>query len=108
MAHGVDMWEIWVRLMVHGTCEMPERSYACGSAFLRGSGPGRVVARVEGLDAVLEALGDDLVRGSTPKVGQPRSTHYEGEGFVITRAETTAEVVEQLRNVISKTKITYR
>jgi biotin carboxylase len=107
-AHGVDAWEKWTRLMVHNTFEIPERRWACGSAFLRGSGHGRLVASVEGLDAVLADMGDSLVRAAVPKVGQPRSSHYEGEGFVVVRAETTAAVVSLLKNVITSTRITYR
>jgi len=107
VAHQADLWARWARVMVHGTFDMPERQWASGCAFLRGSGPGRVVARVEGLQEVLEQLGDGLVRATTPKVGQPRSTHYEGEGWVLVRARETEQVVAQLKRVITETRISY-
>jgi formate-dependent phosphoribosylglycinamide formyltransferase (GAR transformylase) len=107
-AHGMDMWEKWIRLMVYGTFEAPERRWACGVAFLRGSGHGRVVSRVEGVEEIVRKLGDDVVRASLPKVGQPRSSHYEGEGFVVVRAEQTSEAVDKLRAIITQTTVEYR
>jgi hypothetical protein len=107
IAHGVDFWAKWARLMVHGTWEMPEQRWACGCAFFRGQGRGRVVRAVDGLDEVLAELGDTVVQGQTPKVGQPRSSHYEGEGWAIVRHETTQGVVQALRALITRTQIQY-
>lgn len=108
-AHDVDFWSKWCQLEVHRTWSMPERKYACGSAFLRGQGPGRVIAEVSGLEEVLAELGDDMVmKGSLPKVGQPRTSHYEGEGNIIVRHETTRGCVEALKQIVTRTKIIYR
>jgi hypothetical protein len=108
LAHGVDFWAKWAELMVHERFEMPARKFACGCAFLRGQGRGRVVASVDGLDGVLAQLGDAVVMGTTPKVGQPRSSHYEGEGWLVVRAETTDAVVDMLRTIVTSTEIRYR
>jgi biotin carboxylase len=107
-AHEVDFWAKWVRLMVHGQFEMPERKWACGSAFFRGHGHGRVVSAVTGLQEVLEELGDTVVQATLPRVGMPRSAHYEGEGYAVVRCRETMEVVQALKALITRTKITYR
>lgn len=108
IAHDVDFWEKWARLMVHETWEMPERKWAVGCAFLRGHGRGRSVASVEGLEAAIASLGDQVVQARLPKVGMPRSTHYEGEGFVIVRHEETKGVVAALRHLVTSVKLRYR
>jgi hypothetical protein len=108
LAHGVDMWERWARLMVFEEFEIPERRFACGSAFFRGHGPGRTVSAVEGLEAVIAELGDVVVSGNLPKVGQPRSSHYEGEGWVVVRHPDTAGVLDALRKLVTRTTIRYR
>jgi hypothetical protein len=107
IAHGVDMWARWARLMVYETWDVPERQYACGSAFFRGQGKGRVVTRIEGLDRALDELGDVVVKASLPKVGQPRSSHYEGEGWAIVRHPDTMGAVEALKKIITNTTIHY-
>lgn len=106
-AHDVDFWEKWVRLEVHRTWSMPARSYAAGSAFLRGHGSGRAVVEVSGVDDVLASLGDRIVAHHLPKVGQPRSSHYEGEGWVIVRDPSTQATVEALRRVIEGIQVRY-
>jgi hypothetical protein len=107
LAHGVDIWAKWCELEVHRTWSMPERRFACGSAFLRGQGSGRAIVSVTGLDEVLKELGDVVIQGNLPKVGQPRTTHYEGEGNLLVRHETTAGCVEALKQIVSRTIITY-
>lgn len=107
IAHGVDFWAKWAELMVHDRWEMPAQQWAAGTAFFRGQGRGRVVTAVEGLDEALAELGDAVVTGNKPKVGQPRSSHYEGEGFATVRHETTQGVVQALRTLITQTKIRY-
>jgi hypothetical protein len=102
------MWARWARLMVFETFELPERQLACGCAFFRGHGPGRVVSAVEGLDEVIAELGDTVVTGSRPKVGQPRSSHYEGEGWVLVRHRDTQGVVDALKKLVTRTTIRYR
>lgn len=108
IAHGVDFWEKWARLMIHETFDMPERKWACGCAFFRGQGSGRVVTAVEGLTDVIQELGEaHVVMARLPKVGQPRSSHYEGEGWAIVKHPETSGVVDALRQLVTKTKIRY-
>ncbi|MGE0707182.1 MAG: acetyl-CoA carboxylase biotin carboxylase subunit family protein [Planctomycetota bacterium] len=108
LAAEVDFWAKWARLMVHKEWEMPARRWACGCAFLRGQGRGRAVVAIEGLEETLSQLGGLVASASLPKVGQPRSSHYEGEGWVLVRDETTQGVVEALRKVITQVKLHYR
>jgi hypothetical protein len=104
-AHDTDMWAAWTRLMVHGTWEIPERRYASGSAFVRAMGRGRQIRSVTGLDALQERIGARVVQAKLPRVGQMRSSHYEGDGWVIVRAPETAEVVEALRAIVTTLEI---
>ena len=53
-------------------------------------------------------LGDAVVESRLPQVGQPRSSHYEGEGYVTLRMEETQQVVEALKRVITKVQLRYR
>ncbi|MFZ9888936.1 MAG: ATP-grasp domain-containing protein [Myxococcota bacterium] len=106
-AHDVDVWAKWTRLEVHHEWEMPERRYACGCAFLRGHGPGRTLADIEGLESTLAALGDIVVDTQLPRVGQARSAHYEGEGWVLVRAPETQGVVEALKRVVTGIQLRY-
>ena len=104
--HEVDMWAKWARLMVRGEFSMPERRWSCGVAFLRGQGPGSVVRAVEGVAAVNEAVGRLVVESKLPQVGQMKAPGgYEGEGYVIVRAETTREVVDALRALVTGIRV---
>ena len=104
-AHGVDMWARWIRLMVYRTFAMPPRQRAVGVAFLRAQGPGRVIAAVEGVEAVQERVGASVVSAQLPRAGQPRSAHYEGDGWVMVAHEKTQGVVEALRTVITGIRV---
>jgi biotin carboxylase len=101
-AHDTDMWAHWARLQVYRTWSVPERKYAAGCAFLRAQGAGRVVARVDGLDRVNEKVGKLVLSSKLPKPGQPRSSHYEGDGWVIVRHPDTRVVVEALKTLVQE------
>ncbi len=105
LAHEVDMWARWVELMVMHRFSMPERRWACGVAFFRGQGPGQVVRAVEGLAAAQEAVGQYVVERRLPQLGQPRASGYEGEGYAIVRAPTTAEAVAALRGLVTNIRV---
>ena len=104
-AYEVDLWAKWARLMVHRTWEMPARRYAAGCAFIRGQGRGNTVRALHGVDAVNEKIGALVVQSRLPRVGQPHSTHYEGDGWVIVRHPETRVVVDALRTVVTELRV---
>ena len=105
MAHEVDMWAKWIELMVFERFTAPERRWACGAAFFRGQGRGQSVTAVEGVDAAQEQVGAWVVEAKLPKVGQPRASGYEGEGYAIVKAPSTAQVVEALRGLVTNVRV---
>ena len=105
IAHGVDMWAKWARLMVHRTWDMPNRHYAVGCAFLRGQGRGEVVRAVHGVEAAQEKVKGLVWEAKLPTPGQPRSAGYEGEGWVIVRHPTTQGVVDALGAVVQTIRV---
>jgi len=40
-----------------------------------------------------------------PRPGQPRSAHYEGDGWVVVRHPETPKVVEALRALVTEVRI---
>ncbi len=104
-AHQVDFWAKWAELLVHERWDVPERQFATGVAFLRGHGRGRRVTAVHGLDAAQEVAGSIVVDRKLPVVGQARADGYEGEGWAIVRAPTTAQVVAALRTLVTTIRI---
>lgn len=104
-AYEVDLWAKWARLMVHRTWEMPARRYAAGCAFIRGQGRGNTVRALHGVDAVNEKIGALVVQSRLPRVGQPHSTHYEGDGWVIVRHPQTEGVMAALQVVYDTLRV---
>lgn len=99
-AHDHDFYRLWARLVTTGEVAIPPRRWATGAAYLRAQGDGERVASVDGLKEVQEQLGDLVVEARLPQVGQTRSTSYEGEGYIILRAEHTATVRAGLDRLI--------
>ena len=93
------------RLQVFRTWDPPPRKYASGCAFLRAQGTGSVVSRVTGLDAAQEKIGPLVTSVKLPKPGQPRSSHSEGDGWVIVRADTTQAVIDALKVLVTDIRI---
>lgn len=107
MAHEVDMWAKWVELMVFDRFEVPARRWACGVAFFRGQGAGNEVRAVEGVAEAQERVGRYVVEARLPRVGQSRGPGYEGEGYAIVRAPSTAEAVEALRGLVTTVRVSF-
>lgn len=99
-AHETDPWAKWARLVVHRTWDMPPRRYAAGCVFLRAMGGGPSVREVRGADELQDRLGPALCASRLPRPGQPRSQHYEGDGWVIVRHPETKGAVAALRTVL--------
>ena len=109
LAYETDFWADWAELVAldRFPSASKTRKLAAGGAFFRGQGAGDRVASVEGIDAAVEALGDTLIGRRTPKVGQPRGTSYEGEGWATVRAATTAEVERALLTLVRTVQVRY-
>ncbi|MFM2162054.1 MAG: hypothetical protein RLZZ383_1566 [Pseudomonadota bacterium] len=107
LAHNADVWAAWCTLMVHGTWNLPERQFAVGCAYFRGSGSGRRVAAVHGLDEAQAAAGHLVVDRKLPAVGQVRGSSYEGDGWAILKHPSTEVVRAGLLAMISKVRVQY-
>ncbi len=103
-AHDFDIHQAWAALMVFGQFDPPERRYAAGTVFLRGQGRGRVKA-VRGLGRMREELGSIIIEAKLPEVGQPASSTYEGEGYLILRHPQTSVIEKALDRVLSTIRI---
>ena len=106
LVYGVDFWAKWAELQAFDRWTVPaERQAAAGCAFLRAQGPGRTVQAVQRRAEVERAIGDRIAMARWPQPGQPRSSHYEGEGFVIVTHETTAGVVDALEQLVKTVRV---
>ena len=78
--------------MVYDQLNIPtKRKQAAAVAFLRGIGQGKVY-KIEGLDEAQRKMGSLVVDVSLPQIGQPKSSTYEGEGWVIIQGQNTEKV----------------
>ena len=103
-AHDMDLYRAWAELVVLGRFEPRERRYAAGTAYLRGMGKGRVRA-VHGVEKLQRELGDLVVEARLPQPGQPASSSYEGEGYVIVRDPDTAVVREAMHRIVTGIRV---
>lgn len=105
LAHGMDMHAKWAELMVFERFSAPARTLAAGCAFFRGQGTGGRVAAVHGLDRAQEEVGAWVVDRQLPRVGQPRATGYEGEGWAIVCHPETAVVKLALQRLVTLVRV---
>jgi hypothetical protein len=103
-AHDVDFYAAWSRLMIEERFDPPPRRYAAGIAFLRGQGSGTVRA-IHGLEQAQAELGPLVAEVRLPRAGQPSSSSYEGEGFVVLRHRETAVVQEALKRLVRLVRV---
>lgn len=105
--HDADMYKAWARAVADNAFDGPyQRKYAVGCAYLRGMGRGRV-QRVLGVREANAKVGHLAVKSRLPKPGQPKSDHYEGEGYVIVRHPETDAVAAALKTIIETIRIEY-
>jgi hypothetical protein len=102
--HDVDFHRTWCELMLLDRFDPPERKYAAGCAYLRGQGRG-VVRAVHGVEELQRRLGHLVVEARLPAPGQPASSSYEGEGYVIVRHPETAVVRDALRQIVDEIRV---
>ncbi len=103
-ANDFDAVAAWAKLMGRDSFNVPERKYAVGAAYLRGSGQGKVVA-VHGLEEVEKEVGRLICDLKLPRFGQEKSLSYEGEGYIILRHPETAVVKQALMRVVSLVRV---
>jgi biotin carboxylase len=103
-AHDFDVVQEWMRAMIFGEFNVPERKYSAGAAFLRGQGEGRV-AKVLGAEVIQRQLAGLIVEAKWPQIGATPSTSYEGDGFVIVRDPETKRVEEALTQIITTVRV---
>lgn len=107
LANDIDPYRAWARAVIDAAFDGPwERQHAVGCAFLRGMGRGRV-AGVSGVAETNAVVGRHVEEANLPKLGAPKSDSYEGDGFAIVRAESTAEVRRSLKTIIENVKVHY-
>jgi|APLak6261679142_1056127.scaffolds.fasta_scaffold00027_36 biotin carboxylase len=105
--HDADMYKAWARAIVDHAFDGPyERRYAVGCAYLRGMGHGRV-QRVVGVKEANAKVGNLAMKSKLPKIGQPKSDHYEGEGYVIVRHPDTEVVKAAVKTIVETIRIEY-
>jgi formate-dependent phosphoribosylglycinamide formyltransferase (GAR transformylase) len=102
--HDVDFFRLWCELVILDRFEPPSRKYAAGCVYLRGQGRGRVRA-VHGVDELQRRIGHLVVEAKLPEPGQPASTSYEGEGWVIVRDPDTAVVEHALAEIVNGIRV---
>jgi len=102
--HDVDMYQVWPELVLLGRFEPPDRRFAAGTVYLRGQGRGRVRA-VHGVEEVRQEVGHLIVEAKLPQPGQPASSSYEGEGYLIVRHPDTDVVRAALRRIVSGIRV---
>lgn len=103
-AHDFDLYRAWAEVLIHDRFGVPERRYAAGAAYLRGTGTGKI-SRVHGLKEVAETLGDLVVESKLPVPGATPSGTYEGDGYIILRHEETLVVESALRHIINTIRV---
>jgi hypothetical protein len=60
---------------------------------------------VHGVEKLQSELGHLVVEARLPQPGQPASSSYEGEGYVIVRDPDTEVVRDALRRIITGTRV---
>jgi hypothetical protein len=103
-AHDLDFYKAWAQLMIHEEFPCPERKFACGAAYLRGQGQGKI-HHVRGLDVIGKELGSMIVEAKIPQQGQSPSGSYEGEGYIIVRHPETSVVERALETIINNVRV---
>lgn len=103
-AHDFDLYAAWARLMVLDRFDPPERRHSVGAVYLRGQGSGRVVA-IEGLDRAQAEVAGLVMEVRLPDEGTAPSPHYEGDGYVVVRADTTEQVERAVDAILANVKV---
>jgi biotin carboxylase len=107
LVHNIDPYRAWARAVVDDAFDgVWNRQYAAGCAFLRGMGRGRVV-RVTGVHETYEAVGKLVSEANLPTLGAPKSSGYEGDGYVVVKHEKTSVVQAALKKIVETVRVHY-
>ena len=101
-AYDIDSHLAWARVAIDGAFDGPwERTHAVGTIFVSGAGQGQV-KRVEGVQAVVDQLGELVVDSRLPRIGNEKAVTYTGDGYITVRHPET-QVVENALDLIAET-----
>jgi len=104
-AHGVDIVERWVKLMILDRFQaIPPRRFAAGVFFLRSGDSGKIVS-VPGIRKVQHELGGLIVAKELPWVGQRIVKDYEGNGTIIVRDSSAVGVRRALATINARVRL---
>ena len=103
-AHDIDFYRAWPHLLVFGEFEPPTRKFACGAAYIRGQGRGRV-RHIHGLEEAQRRFGELIVEYKLPQTGQSPTDSYEGDGYIIVRHPDTEVVQNALQQIVQLIRV---
>jgi len=103
-AHDINFYRAWPHLMALDEFDPPVRQYACGAAYIRGQGQGRV-RHIHGLDEAQRRFGSLVVEVKLPREGQAPSDSYEGDGYIIIRHRETGVVQQALQEIVKLVQV---
>ncbi|MBM76234.1 MAG: hypothetical protein CMK59_12595 [Proteobacteria bacterium] len=107
LIHGFSTHQVWAQVMVFGHLNIPtHRNSAAAIVFLRGSGKGRV-KQIHGLSEAQAKMGGFVVDVRLPLKGAPRSSSYEGDGWVIIQHPDTEIVKKAAWELITTIRVEY-
>jgi biotin carboxylase len=92
-----DLYAAWAEAVLHGQLHTPlHQHYNAGTIVKRAQGAGRIT-RIEGLDALRAAYGDDIVLVDLLPIGAPRRdwrAQLISDGWVVVRHHELRRVIE--------------
>lgn len=103
-----DLYAGWAEAVLRGQLRAPlQQRYNAGTIFKRAVGTGRI-SRIEGLDALRAAYGDDIVLVDLLPVGAPRRdwrATLVGDGWVVVRHHELGRVLEMTERFASDLRL---
>ena len=60
---------------------------------------------MHGVEELQRELGDLVVEARLPEIGQPASSSYEGEGYVIVRHPETEVVRDAVQRIVNRLRV---
>ena len=103
--HGMNPYLTWARLMVDDRFDGPwHRQKAAAIVFLRSQGSGKI-SKITGLTEAQTKMGNLVSEVKLPVVGLPKSSSYEGDGYVIIEHNDTNIVRQAALDLITTVKV---